>query len=106
MTAMEQMGKRAKEAAAVLAVAGRKKNDALLAIAQALLSHSEEILKENQKDLEMKERRTDPIPARPAGPVPGADRRDGRGGAPGSGNAGPHRDGAFRRRAAQRLRNH
>ena len=52
MTAMEQMGKRAKEAAAVLAVAGRKKNDALLAIAQALLSHSEEILKENQKDLE------------------------------------------------------
>ena len=102
MTAMEQMGKRAKEAAAVLAVAGRKKNDALLAIAQALLSHSEEILKENQKDLEN---------GKNAGLTPSlldrlADRRDGRGGAPGSGNAGPHRDGAFRRRAAQRLRNH
>ncbi len=52
MTAMEQMGKKAKEAAAVLAVAGQKKNDALLEIAQALLNHSDEILKENQKDLE------------------------------------------------------
>ena len=105
MTAMEQMGKRAKEAAAVLAVAGRKKNDALLAIAQALLSHSDEILKENQKYLE-NGKNAGLTPARPAGPVPGADRRDGRGGAPGSGNAGPHRNGAFRRRAAQRLRDH
>lgn len=107
MTAMEQMGKRAKEAAAVLAVAGRKKNDALLAIAQALLSHSEEILKENQKDLEN---------GKNAGLTPSLlDRLAlsqeriaamAEGGAPGSGNAGPHRDGAFRRRAAQRLRNH
>lgn len=52
MTEMEQMGKRAKEAAAKLAVAGQKKNDALQAIAQGLLSHSDEILEANQKDLE------------------------------------------------------
>ncbi len=52
MTAMEQMGKKAKEAAAKLAVAGQKKNDALGAIAQGLLNSTDEILKANQKDLE------------------------------------------------------
>ena len=52
MTVLEQMGKRAKEAAAVLRVAGSKKDDALLEIAQALLDNSEQIRKENAKDLE------------------------------------------------------
>lgn len=52
MTAMEQMGKKAKQAAAVLAVAGQKKNDALSAIAQALLDNCDAILQANQKDLE------------------------------------------------------
>ena len=52
MTAMEQMGKKAKEAAAILAVAGQKKNGALQAIAQGLLNNTNEILKANQKDLD------------------------------------------------------
>lgn len=52
MTAMEQMGKKAKEAAAILAVAGQKKNGALQAIAQGLLNNTDEILEANQKDLE------------------------------------------------------
>ena len=52
MTVLEQMGQRAKEAAAVLRIAGSKKNHALLEIAQALLDNSESIREENAKDLE------------------------------------------------------
>lgn len=49
---LQEMGKRAKAASCVLAVAGEKKNTALLAIAEALLAHTEEILQANAADLE------------------------------------------------------
>ena len=44
MTEMEKMGARAKSAASVLAVAGKKKKTALLAIADALVANKERII--------------------------------------------------------------
>ena len=44
MTEMEKMGARAKNAASVLAVAGKKKKTALLAIADALVANKERII--------------------------------------------------------------
>lgn len=53
MTALELQGKAAKEAARVLASAGEaQKNNALEAIAQALLDHTQAILTANAADLE------------------------------------------------------
>lgn len=52
MTAMEQMGARAKEAARALAVAGAGKDEALEAIARALVLHCDKILAANRIDLE------------------------------------------------------
>ena len=43
MTELEQMGKRAKEAARELAFAGDKKNQGLAAIAKALREHKDNI---------------------------------------------------------------
>src|SRR5574344_1102181 len=51
MTVMEQMGVKAKEAAAVLSVAGSKKETALSAAADALIKNTDAILSENAKDL-------------------------------------------------------
>lgn len=51
MTALEQMGKNAKEAARVLANAGAKKDKALLAMAAALEAQEAEILAANGEDL-------------------------------------------------------
>ncbi len=48
---LEEMGRRAKEAAAVLAQAGAKKERALLAVADALLERQEEIMDANAQDL-------------------------------------------------------
>ena len=56
MTAMEQMGARAKEAARKLAVAGSQKDVALEAIAQALIRHCDKILEANRIDLEQGEK--------------------------------------------------
>ena len=52
MTTIEQMGAKAKVAAAALATAGEKKNQALEAIANALRTQSERILAANRIDLE------------------------------------------------------
>ena len=53
MTALEKQGKAAKEAARILSVAKEgKKNEALEAIAKALLANTDEILAANAKDLE------------------------------------------------------
>ena len=52
MTTIEQMGAKAKVAAAALATAGEKKNQALEAIANALRTQSERILAANRVDLE------------------------------------------------------
>lgn len=52
MTVLEQMGARAKEASRILAVAGKKKDDALNAIAAALRNNAEEIKKANAIDIE------------------------------------------------------
>lgn len=51
MTALEQMGKTAKQAARVLANAGAKKDQALLAMAAALEAREAEILAANETDL-------------------------------------------------------
>lgn len=47
MTELEQMGKRAKEAARELAFVGDKKNQGLAAIAKALREHKDNIIKAN-----------------------------------------------------------
>ena len=52
MTEMQIMGQKAKKASQVLAVAGRQKKTALLAIADALLANKAKILESNQIDLE------------------------------------------------------
>ena len=52
MTTMEAMGKKAKEAARVLAKAGPKKTAALQAAARALLARQEELLAANRADVE------------------------------------------------------
>ncbi len=52
MTVIENMGKNAKEASRVLAVAGVLKNKALQAIANALIENSDKIVKANNIDLE------------------------------------------------------
>lgn len=52
MTALEIMGQNAKAASRILAVAGSKKNTALLAIAKALRNESEAIKRENAIDIE------------------------------------------------------
>lgn len=52
MTAMEKMGEKAKAASRELAVAGAKKDKALLAVADALEANSERIIAANQIDLQ------------------------------------------------------
>ena len=52
MTTMEAMGKKAKEAARVLARAGQEKTAALQAAARALLDRQEELLAANRADVE------------------------------------------------------
>ena len=52
MKKIEEMGLRAKKASRVLANAGELKNNALKAIADALVSHSAEIIAANKTDLE------------------------------------------------------
>lgn len=52
MTVIEEMGAKAKAASRILANAGEKKNDALRAIAQALLDNSDTIIAANKTDLE------------------------------------------------------
>ncbi len=52
MTVIEQMGAAAKTAARTLATAGEKKNEALCAIARALVENADEIIKANCIDLE------------------------------------------------------
>ena len=52
MTELEQMGKRAKEAARELAFAGDKKNQGLAAIAKALREHKDHIIEANALDIE------------------------------------------------------
>ncbi len=52
MTVIETMGKNAKEAARVLAVAGALKNKALQAVADALIENTDKIVKANDIDLE------------------------------------------------------
>ena len=52
MTTMEAMGKKAKEAARVLAKAGQEKTAALQAAARALLARQEELLAANRADVE------------------------------------------------------
>ncbi|MGN0442256.1 MAG: glutamate-5-semialdehyde dehydrogenase [Acutalibacteraceae bacterium] len=52
MTVLEQMGKKAKAASRVLAVAGKKKDNALLAIADALRNEREAIKAANAIDIE------------------------------------------------------
>lgn len=80
MTVLEQMGQQAKEAARVLAVAGAKKDTALLAMADAIESHEADILAANEQDLQaarengMKESLVDRLalsPARVAGMAQG-----------------------------------
>lgn len=56
MTAMEQMGVRAKEASRALAVAGAAKDEALAAIAEALVANCDKILEANRLDLEQGEK--------------------------------------------------
>lgn len=80
MTVLEQMGQQAKEAARVLAVAGAKKDAALLAMADAIELHKADILAANEQDLQaarengMKESLVDRLalsPARVAGMAQG-----------------------------------
>lgn len=52
MRTIDEMGMKAKAASRQLAVAGEKKNDALKAIAKALLDHQTEIMQANQVDLD------------------------------------------------------
>lgn len=52
MTALEQMGAKAKAAARILAVAGKKKDNALIAIAKALRDEREAIKAANAVDIE------------------------------------------------------
>ena len=52
MRTIDIMGQNAKAASRQLAVAGEKKNDALKAIAKALLDHQTEIMQANQVDLD------------------------------------------------------
>ena len=52
MTVLEQMGKKAKSASRILAVAGKKKDDALLAIANALRNEREAIKAANAIDIQ------------------------------------------------------
>lgn len=52
MRTIDVMGQNAKAAARQLAVAGEQKNEALKAIAQALLTHQDEIMQANRIDLE------------------------------------------------------
>ncbi len=57
MTVIEQMGANAKQAARVLAaLSSKQKDDALNAVANALVEHQEEILRENRIDLENAEK--------------------------------------------------
>lgn len=51
MTEMERMGQRAKQASSVLAVAGKQKKTALLAIADALVSNKARIIAQNDIDI-------------------------------------------------------
>lgn len=51
MTVIEEMGAKAKVASRILANAGEKKNDALKAIAQALLDNADKIIAANETDL-------------------------------------------------------
>ena len=51
MTVMEEMGKRAKAAARVLAVSGEKKSQGLLHAAKALREQAEAIIRENERDV-------------------------------------------------------
>ena len=51
MTALEEMGKRAKAAAKVLAQAGARKEAALLAVSEALWARREEIMDANAQDM-------------------------------------------------------
>lgn len=52
MTVIENMGAKAKEASRILATAGKIKNDALLAICNALKENCESIIKANEIDIE------------------------------------------------------
>lgn len=52
MTVIEEMGKKAKSAARELAIAGEKKNDALKAIAKALVDNTDKIIEANNIDIE------------------------------------------------------
>lgn len=51
MTVIEEMGKKAKSAARELAIAGEKKNDALKAIAKALVDNTDKIIEANNIDI-------------------------------------------------------
>lgn len=51
MTRMEEMGKKAKDAARILAVAGEKKSQGLLNAAKALREHAATIIQENEADM-------------------------------------------------------
>lgn len=51
MTEMEKMGQRAKEASSVLAVAGKQKKQALIAIADALVANKDRIIAQNDIDI-------------------------------------------------------
>lgn len=51
MTVMEEMGKRAKAAARVLAISGEKKSQGLLHAAKALREQAEVIIRENERDV-------------------------------------------------------
>lgn len=52
MTILEEMGKKAKEAARTLAVMGEEKNDALKLIAKALIDNTDDILAANKIDVD------------------------------------------------------
>ncbi len=52
MTVIEQMGKNAKETAKILAVAGSKKDKALISVAEALIEHADSIVEANKIDIE------------------------------------------------------
>ena len=52
MTILEEMGKKAKEAARTLAVMGEEKNDALKLIAKALIDNTDAILAANKIDVD------------------------------------------------------
>ena len=52
MRIIDEMGAKAKAASRTLAVAGEKKNDALKAIAKALIENQDKIIEANKKDLE------------------------------------------------------